>query len=158
MASVTAGFSDSNDGLAPDLLVRYGPTLWVHIGFDPDFQPGTSSPDLPDVPCPALVDTGATESCIDSALALDLDLPVVDRQTVSGVHGSNAVNFHLAQIYIPDLSHTEFGLFAGVHLTAGGQPHQALMGRTFLKNVLLMYDGTTGSVTISHGNNADIQK
>lgn len=158
MASASAGFNNSNEGLAPDLLVRYGPTLLVQIGFDPDFQPGTARPDLPDVPYPALVDTGATESCIDSALAVDLDLPVVDRQTVSGVHGSNAVNFHLAQIYIPDLHHTVYGLFAGVHLTAGGQPHQALMGRTFLKEVILVYEGTTGSVTISHGNDAGSQK
>ncbi|MXY32974.1 MAG: hypothetical protein F4Y60_02555 [Boseongicola sp. SB0664_bin_43] len=158
MASVSAGFRNINDEYSPDLLVRYGPTLAVQIGFDSEFQPGTSSPSLPNETYPALVDTGATESCIDSALAVDLDLPVVDRQTVSGVHGPNAVNFHLAQIYIPDLHHTVYGLFAGVHLTAGGQPHRALMGRTFLSKVILTYEGITGSVTISHGNDAVSQK
>ena len=154
MTSIKAGFSNTDDALASDLLVRYGPTLAVQIGFDPNFQLGRSHPDIPKVPYPALVDTGATECCIDSAIAVDLDLPVVDRQTVSGVHGSNVVNFHLAQIFIPQLQYTMYGLFAGVHLTAGGQPHHALMGRTFLHDFTMTYEGTTGSVTISRGNDS----
>lgn len=151
MTSIRVGFNDDDDALGRDLLVRYGPTLPVQIGFDPNYQPGQSQPDLPNVLHPALVDTGAMESCIDSALAMDLSLPIVDRQTVSGVHGPNAVNFHLAQIHIPQMQYTMYGLFAGVHLTAGGQLHQALLGRTFLNKVSMTYEGTTGSVTISPG-------
>ncbi|MCY3774341.1 MAG: retropepsin-like aspartic protease [Gemmatimonadetes bacterium] len=154
MASVRAGFSNTKDELAPDLLVQFGPTLMVQIGFDPDFQPGGLHPNLPSVPSPALIDTGATESCIDSTLALNLNLPVVDRQTVSGAHGSHALNYHLAQIYVPDLQYTVYGLFAGVHLTVGGQPHNAIMGRTFLQGFTMTYEGTTGSVTISRDNDA----
>ena len=32
MATVTAGFNNSNERLAQDLLVRYGPTLLVMFG------------------------------------------------------------------------------------------------------------------------------
>ena len=64
----------------------------------------------------ALVDTGASESCIDSLLATELGLPVVDRRSVSGTHGAHPVNVHLAQVYVPTLDFTIFGTFAGVHL------------------------------------------
>lgn len=94
------------------------------------------------------MDTGASESCIDSSLAGALNLPVVERQPVAGVHGADEVNIHLAQILVPDLAYTIYGRFAGVHLRAGGQPHFALIGRTFLSSVQLHYDGPTGSAVI----------
>ena len=56
---------------------------------------------------------------------------------------------HLAQIYVPALGWTVFGQFAGVHLIAGGQLHYALIGRTFLRNFTMVYEGKTGSVTLS---------
>jgi hypothetical protein len=65
------------------------------------------------------------------------------------VHGKLEVNMHLAQVYIPSLGFTIWGMFAGVHLAAGGQHHKALLGRTFLQNCLMTFNGTTGKVTIS---------
>ena len=41
------------------------------------------------------------------------------------------------------------GRFAGVHLRAGGQPHFALIGRTFLEDFTMRYEGKTGMVTLS---------
>ena len=146
MATANCGF----DG-RPDALVQYGPTILVQIGFDPEFGLSASRhPNLPANTFHALVDTGATESCIDSALAIELNLPVVDRRLVAGVHGANEVNVHLAQIHIPALPHTIVGMFAGVHLTAGGQPYSALIGRTFLRNFNMTYEGRTGAVVISN--------
>ncbi|MBI3491026.1 MAG: retroviral-like aspartic protease family protein [Acidobacteria bacterium] len=133
------------------MLVTYGPTLLVDIGFDPNYQP----PPHPNLPVPgikgihALVDTGATESCIDSMLATQLGLPVVDKRVVAGVSGPQDVNIHLAQVHIPSLLFTIYGTFAAVHLAAGGQPHRALIGRTFLSRFTMVYNGQTGDVTIS---------
>ena len=56
---------------------------------------------------------------------------------------------HLAQVRIPSLGFTIYGAFAGVHLAAGGQPHKALIGRTFLRAFTMVYKGGTGTVTIS---------
>ena len=78
-----------------------------------------------------------------------LGLPTVDRESVSGVHGPQEVNIHLAQIYIPEFDHTIYGRFHGVHLVMGGQPHQALIGRWFLRHCVMEYNGPTGSVKIS---------
>ena len=135
----------------PGLLTVFGPTLTVKIGFDPQYRPGRfRGANLPEQDFLALVDTGASESCIDSDLAIALNLPIVDQSEASGVHGRLAVNLHVAQIYIPLLEHTEFGLFVGVHLRSGGQPHLALLGRTFLRHFVMNYDGPTGTVEISN--------
>lgn len=136
----------------PDKLVQYGPTIVVQIGFDPKYS--IFSPDRPNLPSTrlhALVDTGATENCIDSSVAMELDLPIVDRQDVAGVHGRYPVNVYLAQIYIPELDVAIGGRLSGVHLTAGGQPHSALIGRSFLLHFTMVYEGQTGVVSISRG-------
>lgn len=124
-------------------LVLFGPTLRVQIGFDADFQPD-GGVQL------ALVDTGALDSCIDSSLAMELKLPIIGRQRVAGAHGAGDLNMHLARIHIPDLQGTLFGMFAGVHLAAGGQPHAALLGRSFLQNFTMTYDGRKGIVTLGN--------
>lgn len=149
MRRTLCGFNDSPDQPGKDLLTLVGPTLQVRIGFDPKFRPVVGgTPAVPTPSYPALVDTGASESCIDSTLANTLNLPVINQEDRSGAHGRYKLNIHLAQIYIPDLDWTIFGRFAGVHLHAGGQPHYALIGRTFLQDFKMIYEGETGSVII----------
>lgn len=99
MARAECGFEGR-----PDELVQYGPTIVVRIGFSPEvsFDSGDRA-SLPSTQFFALVDTGASESCIDSAVAMELGLPVVDREMVAGVHGAAPANVHLAHIYIPDM-------------------------------------------------------
>lgn len=149
MPDAKCGFDGDHRGTGADLLVQLGPTLLVDIGFDPNFSPGGGKPDTQLQGSHALVDTGATESCIDSAIAATLNLPIVDRRAIAGVGGIHEVNLHIAQIFIPELHFTIYGRFAGVNLQAGGQPHVVLIGRTFLKQVTLHYDGTTGRVVIT---------
>jgi hypothetical protein len=143
------GFLTVPGGADPvELLTTVGPTLMVDIGFDPNFKIGII-PAAGITNVKALVDSGAGESCIDSLLAAQLNLPVVDRREISGAGGRQEVNMHLAQVHVPALTWTIYGVFAGVHLSAGGQVHQALIGRTFLRNFVMTYNGLTGQVTIS---------
>ncbi len=120
------------------------------IGFDPNYD--LAKPDiLPKIPQThqqALIDTGATDCCIDSALALALNLPIVDQRVCSGIGGQKVVNMHLAQIFVPTVAFTFTGAFAGVDLVAGGQSHTALIGRTFLQFFTLTYYGLTGTVEL----------
>ena len=144
MSRANCGFN-----LQPALLVKFGPTLRVQIGFDAAFEYSSgSAPENSGELNPALVDTGAFESCIDSQVAAALKLPVVDRRSVAGAQGSFSVNVHMAQIYVPDLGETAYGRFCGVHLAAGGQMHVALIGRRFLRNFTMTYEGRTGDVFI----------
>ena len=156
MPTTKCGFTSILGGATgAELLTAHGPTLRVDIGFDPDYidplSQSTSPPKLGINSVGALVDTGASESCIDSGLAAQLNLPIVDRRYIAGAHGAEKVNMHLAHIHVPSLRFTIYGTFAGVHLQAGGMIHQALIGRTFLRNVTMVYEGLTGTVSISMG-------
>ena len=146
MPQVECGFKGT-----PGLLVHFGPSIGVLIGFDPSFRPNvTPAPNLPVQEYPALIDTGATESCIDSAVAQALNLPIIDERMMAGVHRQFKVNVHLAQIRIPSLQYTIYGNFCGVHLHAGGQSHSSLLGRTFLSKMTMIYKGDTESVLLSY--------
>ena len=149
--SAKCGFDDVPGGASgAHLLAAYGPTILVDIGFDPSYVLTQTAPPTPGMNgIQALIDTGASESCIDSVLAAQLNLPIVDARVVSGVHGPQEVNMHLAQVHVLSLNVTIYGTFAGVHLAAGGQPHKALLGRTFLQAFTMVYEGGTGTVTIS---------
>lgn len=149
MPQTKCGFDNSPGASGSDLLVAWGPTLLVNVGFDPDYKgpPAEPIPGITEIR--ALVDTGATECCIDSLLASQLGLPIVDKRSISGVHGSHIANVHLAQVHVPLLNFTMYGAFAAVDLVAGGQIHQVLMGRSFLRAFTMVYEGSSGTVTIS---------
>lgn len=133
------------------MLALIGPTIAVDIGFDATYQPQQWPLT---VPMPtirgvrALVDTGAGECFIDDQLAIQLGLPAIDRRKVAGISGVKETVMYLAQLHIPTLGFTMYGEFGGVDLAAGGQPHRALIGRSFLQRCTLIYDGKTGDVTI----------
>ena len=145
MPTVDIGPSD------PENLIAVGPTIDVQIGFDPSYRaaPGLT-PVISPVLYPALVDTGARDSCIDSALASALDLVIVDRRLIAGVGGPQEVNVYAAQLFMPALNWIIYGDFHGVHLAAGQQLHRALIGRTFLRFHTLIYDGRNGTVRLDN--------
>jgi hypothetical protein len=90
MPDVQCGFDDIPGGATGRaLLVGYGPTILVNIGFDASFKPKggkVPTPGMKDIR--ALVDTGATQSCIDSYLASQLNLPIVDKRTLAACMAS----------------------------------------------------------------------
>lgn len=152
MVDLKCGFNDGPMGRGSDLLMNLGPTLLVNIGFDPnhDVTNPLAVPTAGIENVQALVDTGAAECCIDSLLAVQLNLPLINRRPISGVHGSHLANVYLAQVHVPLLQTTMNGAFAGVDLRAGGQIHGALIGRTFLRHFQMIYDGRTGTVILSN--------
>jgi predicted aspartyl protease len=145
------GFDDSPGVSGAVLLEIHGPTLFVDIGFDPGYK-ATAIPLTIPVSgiksVAALVDTGASHSCIDNLLAASLSLPIIDRQPISGVAGRSMANIYLAQIHVPSLAFTINGRFAGVDLRSGGQQHEALIGRSFLRSLRMHYDGRSGTVSL----------
>lgn len=148
MPDTECGFQDLPNG--NQVLIYSGPTISVSIGFDPSWVAGSATDPVPAITdVEALVDTGAAQSCIDNLLATVLQLPAVDRREIAGIAGKYKTNIYLAQIAVPALNIIQYGTFAGVDLVVGGQPHQALLGRTFLKDLTMEYDGKSGRVKIS---------
>ncbi len=94
----------------------------------------------------ALIDTGASTSCIDEKLALKLGLTPIDRQEIVGVKGKSEHIIYLGMIYVPPPLHTySKGRFVGVDMV-GQQP--VLLGRDFLLGTVLIYNGANGSISI----------
>lgn len=135
-----------------------GPTTQVEIGFIPDLFHGDQTvvrqaldqahSQAPAQLVAALIDTGASDSCIDEELAQQLQLPLIDRQKGSGIGGQEEFNVYLGHIRIAAIRFIEYGRFMGVRLAAGNQPHRAIIGRSVLKNMILVYDGRLGSVRL----------
>ena len=149
MITANCGFQDNSVLSGSVQLVQQGPTIEVRVGFDPLYKPGLNLSFGGQANYqPALIDTGAHESCIDTILAEKLNLPFVGTTTFWGISGKSEHNCHLAQIIIPALKVTIYGKFAAVNLKDGGQPHAVLLGRIFLMNYQLFYDGRTGNVRI----------
>jgi gag-polyprotein putative aspartyl protease len=149
MRSTPAGFRSGRDRESPaDLLVSLGPTIRVDIGLK-SRAPAGDRPDLRKKNVKALIDTGAGGDCIDDDLARRLELPVTDEGEISGVGGRHHAYIYTARIYIPALDKLLFQPFTGVKLQEGGQWHEVILGRPFLRHYQLTYDGPTGEVTIT---------
>jgi predicted aspartyl protease len=149
MPIADAGFEGDGTTSGSNLLLVRGPTILVTVGLHPEHSPDGTV--IPGKSVLALIDTGATLTCIDEALAQELKLPVIDKQTCSGIDGTCELDVYAAQVTAPSLGGiSQYGRFGGVKLTQGGQMHQILIGRTFLQHVIMIYDGRTGSVRLSH--------
>ena len=72
----------------------------------------------------ALVDTGASRSCIDVSVAQELGLPVINQEHAIGVGGVAVVDIYLATLAIRDLRLHRFGRFAGTRLIDAGLPYK----------------------------------
>lgn len=145
MPLADAAFVDPDGRPDHTALIDYGPTITVVVSplDDPPQPPTEGHTTL------ALVDTGATQSCIDIEVAESLGLPVVDFVTIAGAAGASRHPLYAAKVAIPTLEMFEFGAFAGVDLGPGEQPHRVLLGRTFLQSTVMIYDGVRGQVTIA---------
>lgn len=142
-----AGFKDTDGRPHVPTLIQTGPTLQVIV------LPASAetAPKLSDQVSawPALIDTGASESCIDNELAKSLGLTQIDVIAISGVGGMQNHPVYLCSILIPSLNIAQYGRFAGVNLAVGGQTHRVLLGRTFLNGTIMIYDGIRGQVTLA---------
>lgn len=149
MPSVQAGFKVGKNGLSTaDLLVDLGPTVLVDIGLKSRSASG-QVPDLGEKGIKALIDTGAGGDCIDNELAVRLGLPITDEGEISGVGGRQHAFIYTARIYVPKLNRLLFQRFTGVRLSNGGQWHRVILGRTFLRQYRLTYDGPSGGVELT---------
>lgn len=151
MRDVECGFEDAEGVPGYQHLILHGPVIAVQIGYDRTYDPRVigAVPTLESHLYPALIDTGATLSSIDSVLAENLGLRLLDTQPASGISGVQYFNRYLAQVFIPHVDTTIYGAFQGVHLNLGG-PYKAILGRAFLAHFRMIYEGWKGSVKLTH--------
>ncbi|MHB8539431.1 MAG: retroviral-like aspartic protease family protein [Candidatus Acidiferrales bacterium] len=96
----------------------------------------------------ALIDTGATATCIDEQAAQELGLPVIDvAKMTSATHADQQCNVYPVQIAIPPVLILNSPRTIGAALAPQGI--LVLLGRDLLRNCSLFYNGPAGQFTLS---------
>lgn len=133
-------------------LMTRGPVVQVTLSIGQDIaqqllQQGITLP-TPEAGL-ALIDTGATSTCIDRTAAARMNLPVVDVVTMAtAAAASTQHNVHPVSFEITGLPIQINGpRTIGVELQAQGL--LALIGRDLLSACTLHYNGPTGGFTLS---------
>lgn len=146
MPLIDCSFQETDGKHNPEKLEFLGPGVVVTVCGEeiPTTDDGKKFRNVP-----ALIDTGACQSCIDDDLAKELGLKAVDKITIAGAGGAKEHPMYLAHIIIPQMEIVQWGAFAGVNLKAGGQPHSVLLGRNFLRGCVMIYDGLRAQVTLA---------
>ena len=134
------------------VLQQHGPIVQIILGIGKTFaeplqQQGIALP----VPASgnALIDTGASTTCIDDSVAQKMGLPAIDVVTMaSASHASTQQNVYSIQMQIvgsPIM--VEVPRAIGANLQS--QRIIALIGRDYLQHCTLHYNGLTGAITLS---------
>ena len=96
----------------------------------------------------ALIDTGASNTCIDDDVARELGLPVIDiAHMQSASHAKHQCNVYPVTIDIPGVVNLNSPRTMGAALA--GQGLLALIGRDVLGRCTLFYNGPLGQITLS---------
>ncbi len=139
--------------VAPPLaLVQRGPCLQVSVNIAQSMaqQLAQRGQPLPSsVSGLALIDTGATSTCVDEATAQQMGLPVVNVVPVaSASHAQTMANVYPIQLAITGLPITiDAPQAIGAALAAQGL--LVLIGRDVLQHCTLFYNGLTGEFTLA---------
>ncbi len=96
----------------------------------------------------ALIDTGASVSCIDEQVAKEMRLPVVDvGKMTSASHDAHPCNIYPIQIALP--AGIAFGAPRAMGANLAPQGLLAIIGRDILQVCTLFYNGSAGQITLS---------
>jgi predicted aspartyl protease len=134
------------------ILLQTGPCVQVVVGLAQSLaeqlvQQGHAVPQP--VAGVALVDTGASTTCIDEALAQRLGLPAIDVvQMTSASHAGTQANVYPIQMEIVG-SPIIVNVPRAIGANLAPQGIVALIGRDYLQHCTLFYNGLTGEITLS---------
>ena len=136
---------------SPKDLITNGPRIHVQIGFDRGYDARLLSkrPLIREELFVGVIDTGANQTAIDAGVAERLGLPLIDETMSVNVHGTVRSPIYAVHMYFPDLVYPAVGHLPGAHLAKTQFNCDLLLGRDFLKDFQMLYDGRTGSVKLS---------
>ena len=149
MPVVSATFEDGSGLPDRDALLRHGPSIDIHVA--PLARHGEPALEAP--PAGALIDTGTRHDCIDSGFAERLRLPVVDTFGVTTSAGSHSIAVYAALVVVPRLGISRYAAFVGINFAFADVPHRVVLGRAFLEDVIMIYDGLRGQITFASSPN-----
>ena len=133
-------------------LMQRGPIVQVTIGVEQNIAQQLLSQGIPlpqPVPGVALIDTGATSTCIDEEVAKQLNLPVIDVVSIaSASHAYAKQNVYPSLIEVVGIA-IKFNALRAIGVPLVNQGIHVLIGRDLLQHCTLFYNGMIGSFTLS---------
>jgi predicted aspartyl protease len=136
---------------APEVLAMQGPVLPVLLSISEEVQQALMSEGKP-IPEPvtglALIDTGATFTCVDETAARRAGLPIRGTaKMASASHPEHEVPVFAGRISMDGIN---INTSAAMGADLSGFPDLvALIGRDMLQNCLFVYDGNAGSISLA---------
>ena len=103
----------------------------------------------------ALVDTGANIGGIDPSIAVEMNLPLIDSIDVEGWGGVNKHDVYAASVHIVGLDMANHS----ARLVAAPLPKHSkvLLGRDFLRHVVMLYDGMNNELLFAKSPTLKVQ-
>jgi len=138
-------------------MIAHGPRMPIEVSLPDPLIEILSREEKPiprSVSGSILIDTGAGVTCISDRVMQSLGIQPISTIRMGSAAGSNPHNVYPSKLTFPLANGlTLFWLVVGVDLsgqTLDGQPELiGLIGRDFLVNTLLVYDGTLGMFTLA---------
>ena len=145
---------DGSKSLVPPALALQlrGPIVQVSVGVEQNIaqqllQQGLTPPTP--ITGVALIDTGASVTCIDDAAANILNLPAIDVVTVaSASHAASPQNVYPIQVDVAGLPIT-ISAPRAISASLAAQGLLLLIGRDVLQRCTLFYNGPAGLFSLS---------
>lgn len=133
-------------------MQQRGPVVQVSISLAQSFAATLAQQGSP-IPSPvvgfALIDTGASNTCIDDEAAQAMGLPVIDVGSMqSASHAKTASNIYPVQIEIIGFR-IQFQSLRTMGAALKPQGLLLLLGRDLLQRCALFYNGMAGEITLS---------
>ena len=128
-----------------------GPKLPIEIGVPTVLAEFLARSGLP-VPAPrsgfALIDTGASITAVDEAVVASLFIQPIGQMKLSTPSRSMPAWLYAARLTCPGTAIPVLDVLDIVGCSLQPQGFIALLGRNFLRKVILLYDGPAGAFTI----------
>lgn len=137
---------------SPQLLTNRGPILNIEVtpptALIEQLVKQNKTPPTPKIGY-ALLDSGASNTCIDRNIVEELEIPAIGIQEIYTPQGSQKQNKYPAKISFPgtSLPPVEFGSVYGS--TLKNQGLIALIGRDLLSHFTFTYNGPGGFITLA---------
>jgi len=145
-------FFDQEKGIySPAFLANVGPILDVEVNVPQALMDLSTTQNIP-VPSPitgwALIDTGASRTCVDQAVLSSLMIKPISTVTMFSANGQAIHEICPTKLYFPSLKLSiDFGSVISVNLEGQDildKPLIVLVGRDILSNTLFFYNGSSG--------------
>ena len=152
--SQVTGQAKGTDGKIADVapavaLQARGPVLQVSITIEQNAGKGllAQGKTVPTKSGWALIDTGASNTCVDEQVAKELGLPIIDVGTMqSASHEKHPCNIYPVQLITPVVTLNSPRTMSA---NLAGQGLLVLIGRDVLQKCNLFYNGPAGQFTLS---------